>query len=95
VRLLGEGQGLGRFDAEHVSRVVAVGAECAVADVEVPDAAVLGFVGVRESLQLVVVGDADRGALDDDVESLGPRVGTGGDRDERGVLEVAGLLFAS
>jgi hypothetical protein len=71
VRGLGEGQDLGRLDPEHACHVV-LRTEAAFDDVEVPGAAVLGLVGVREALQRVVVGDADRFALDDDVEPLGP-----------------------
>jgi dihydrofolate reductase len=95
VRSLGEGQHLGRLDAEHRGRVLALAlAEDAVADLEVPDTAVLRLVGVGESLQAFLLGHADRSSLDDDVETLGPGVGARGQRHLRTLLEVAGLLLA-
>ena len=54
MRLLREGEHLGRLDAEHGRRIV-VGAEHAVADVEVPHAAVLRLDRVGDALKLDVV----------------------------------------
>src|SRR5829696_8221543 len=93
VRLLGEGEHLGRLDPEHRGGVLAR-AEDAVADVEVPDAAVLRLVGVGEPLQLVAVFDPDGDALDDDIEALRPGVVAGRHGHLRAVLEVARLLLA-
>jgi hypothetical protein len=92
VRLLGERHHLGGFDAEHGGGVLA-GSEHAIADVEVPDAAVLRLIGVGEALQRVVVEDADCDAFDDDVEALSPGVVAGGQRDPLVALEVARLLL--
>ena len=56
VQLLGERQHLGRFDPEHGPGILAC-AEAAIANLEVPDAAVLRLTGVGEPLQSIVVGD--------------------------------------
>ncbi len=57
VRRLGEGEHLGRLDAEDGGAAVVAADEHVAVDVEVPDAAVLGLVGVGEPLEGVAVGD--------------------------------------
>jgi hypothetical protein len=70
-----------------------LGHEDAVADIEVPHAAVFRLIGIGESLQRVALRHAQRGPFDNDIEPGRPGVVARGQRNARIVLEVAGLLL--
>jgi pimeloyl-ACP methyl ester carboxylesterase len=73
VRLLREGEHLVGLDAEDGRVVPASVPEDAVADLELPGAAVLRQVGGGDALERVPVGHAHGRPLDDDVEPAVPK----------------------
>ena len=92
VRRLGEGDDLRRLDPVHVC-ASAFGIEHLVVGVVIPVVAVFVAVGVGQVGQRIQSLDAFGAAFDNDIDTVVPGVGPGGDGDGVAVLEVAGLLL--
>src|SRR4029453_8457860 len=92
-RALGEGEHLGWLHLEDKCPAVLV-LEAAVSDLIAPAPVPLPSPGARKPSELRVIGDPDRGALDDDVGSVFPLVAPGRQDHVLVVSEVDGLLLA-